>query len=535
VAKKKLNPHERAFLDAIGENPEDDGPRLVYADWLDDHGQPHRAELIRLQCRLALLEEHDPERLRLEQREADLLFAFGKGWSAVPPCAGDHLRSFHRGFFDRLSTTASDFLKRGGSFFAASPLTEVQLRNVRGRAPRLAASPLLGRLTTLCLYDSDLTPDDLHALGASPHLGNLRALALSRPVLNAEHAQALAGWSALPRLRRLQFSARTNHALEALAGVPGRLAALRSLQIGGAAGAAAFRALREAAPELEHLHVLGTDVAPEHLEALAAQPALRSLHIYNCGADGLADAELTGKLSSLRLSSVLLSSRALSSLARGPRLASLRRLSVGYVDLGPEAGRFLATAPLGALVRLDLDAVRLDADAARALASSPRLAGLRWLSLSGNALLGDDGARAVASSPHLGGLIYLDLGGCGVGPAGAVALAASPNLARLLALRLRQNPLGDEGVAALAGSPHLAGLHTLELSDVRAGEAGVRALARARGLGGLRRLDLGSNLPAAHSRNEFADPSRLPRLLWLAVDGHRDGTALAALGRPIEL
>lgn len=31
---------EAAFLNAILENPEDDAPRLVYADWLDEQGDP---------------------------------------------------------------------------------------------------------------------------------------------------------------------------------------------------------------------------------------------------------------------------------------------------------------------------------------------------------------------------------------------------------------------------------------------------------------------------------------------------------------
>ncbi len=30
---------DEAFLQAIAETPDDDAPRLIYADWLDDHGQ----------------------------------------------------------------------------------------------------------------------------------------------------------------------------------------------------------------------------------------------------------------------------------------------------------------------------------------------------------------------------------------------------------------------------------------------------------------------------------------------------------------
>ena len=41
------------FLEAICATPQDDTPRLVYADWLDEHGDPARAEFIRVQVELA--------------------------------------------------------------------------------------------------------------------------------------------------------------------------------------------------------------------------------------------------------------------------------------------------------------------------------------------------------------------------------------------------------------------------------------------------------------------------------------------------
>lgn len=43
------------FIADICEHPEDDSIRLIYADWLEDHGDPERAEFIRVQC----LEEID--------------------------------------------------------------------------------------------------------------------------------------------------------------------------------------------------------------------------------------------------------------------------------------------------------------------------------------------------------------------------------------------------------------------------------------------------------------------------------------------
>lgn len=43
------------FLEQILAEPSEDAPRLVYADWLEEHGDADRAELIRLQCERAKL------------------------------------------------------------------------------------------------------------------------------------------------------------------------------------------------------------------------------------------------------------------------------------------------------------------------------------------------------------------------------------------------------------------------------------------------------------------------------------------------
>ncbi len=69
---RSANIDEQAFFDAIMADRSDDTPRLVYADWLDDHNQPERAEFIRLSIHLnrtygfELLEgERVPEELYL--------------------------------------------------------------------------------------------------------------------------------------------------------------------------------------------------------------------------------------------------------------------------------------------------------------------------------------------------------------------------------------------------------------------------------------------------------------------------------------
>src|SRR5262249_4647574 len=64
---------EQAFLDALKANPADDTTRLVYADWLDDHGESAKAEYLRLVAALCRSSPPvDPQSAIAEQlREAE--------------------------------------------------------------------------------------------------------------------------------------------------------------------------------------------------------------------------------------------------------------------------------------------------------------------------------------------------------------------------------------------------------------------------------------------------------------------------------
>ena len=74
---------EAALLKAIIAHPDEDTPRLVYADWLDENkpdkvpspaaGPSARAEFIRTQCRLAAGAYDDPHYPELLEREHDLV------------------------------------------------------------------------------------------------------------------------------------------------------------------------------------------------------------------------------------------------------------------------------------------------------------------------------------------------------------------------------------------------------------------------------------------------------------------------------
>jgi uncharacterized protein (TIGR02996 family) len=77
---------QRALWTAIRAHPDDDTPRLVYADWLQENGDEPRAEFIRVQCALAKLprdrRKHRKERVLLEPRDEVLLSANRERWMA---------------------------------------------------------------------------------------------------------------------------------------------------------------------------------------------------------------------------------------------------------------------------------------------------------------------------------------------------------------------------------------------------------------------------------------------------------------------
>src|SRR4051812_3894228 len=59
---------EEALIAAVCDDPDDDVPRLVYADWLDEHGRPEYAELIRVTVRVERVSDDDTRRRSLVWR-----------------------------------------------------------------------------------------------------------------------------------------------------------------------------------------------------------------------------------------------------------------------------------------------------------------------------------------------------------------------------------------------------------------------------------------------------------------------------------
>jgi uncharacterized protein (TIGR02996 family) len=93
---------ENAFLQAVIADPDDDAPRLIYADWLDEQGQSERAEFIRVQCELVRLPVGSARRKELRTRACELLAQHGKAWVERLRGAATHC-TLRRGFVERLT------------------------------------------------------------------------------------------------------------------------------------------------------------------------------------------------------------------------------------------------------------------------------------------------------------------------------------------------------------------------------------------------------------------------------------------------
>jgi uncharacterized protein (TIGR02996 family) len=173
-----MDQHE-AFLQAVVEAPEDDAPRLVYADWLDEQGDSDRAEFIRLQCALAKLPADAPQRPAMHQREEELLllhsweWAAGFGWRI-------QVWQFVRGFIERVETSLETSADEIREVLRLGPIRHLrdtgQFCDFSGVVELL---PSFDRLTGLEFWGLYAFDDNLvERLLSSPHLAGLRTLVL---------------------------------------------------------------------------------------------------------------------------------------------------------------------------------------------------------------------------------------------------------------------------------------------------------------------------------------------------------------------
>jgi uncharacterized protein (TIGR02996 family) len=372
---------EEAFLEDILEHPDDEAPRLIYADWLDDHGQPERAEYIRAECELERIEAYSPRWRQLSERQLTLIKANKKKWThslrgLISSCF------FRRGFVETVTLSAQQFAQNAATIFQRAPVRQIHFNRIWGgiTEPELIAGrEELSRVEGLDFSHSLLRDEGLRIILQSPHLPNLTSLVLSRSGVTQAGVRELASSQRLNDLTTLHLEA-------------------NNLGEGG------IRNLLTS-PHLTKLHTLnlnGNGIGDEGVRALARSPLLKELNVLgledffttpitDAGFKELVESPHLHRLTNLNFAGGQISDASVERLSHAAAFPQLRQL-----NLAREA--------------LRRPNVRVTDAGARALAVSPGLAKLHWLNLANNYLT-DAGAAALAESPHLGNLGHLNLKG----------------------------------------------------------------------------------------------------------------------------
>jgi uncharacterized protein (TIGR02996 family) len=335
---------KEAFLEAIRESPADDTPRLVYADWLDEHGDSDRAEFIRAQCALARMQSGSPDRSQLQKRADKLLRSHGESWF------GSLLKTFkkgvvvERGFLTEIRGPIDGVLRHGEDIKTFAPaLRTLAVELGRRSSPgALLALDFVRRIRNLQLDRPN--DEQLAAIARAPAVGRLDRLAiLTAELKQGEDPVLLLNDSPLvASADRFDFSfglfLRDEPESEIEFNAPRNARVLNELHL----------------PNLKGFGFWGPT------EALAEQ---------------LVRLPWFGRLDWLNFQCSFLGDDALRVLLTSPNLGNLTRLSIGENgDITDAAAELLAHCPrLGRLKELHLDWAGIGDAGALALAESPLL------------------------------------------------------------------------------------------------------------------------------------------------------------------
>src|SRR5262249_28025868 len=123
LGREEPMPNSRAeWMAAIMADPENDAPRLVFSDWLEEQGESQQAEFIRVECEMARI--HDapgndpnpwefPRFWELHRRARELRDAFAAQWFAPLYRVFQGEVRTRRGFPWHIALSARRFVQQG--------------------------------------------------------------------------------------------------------------------------------------------------------------------------------------------------------------------------------------------------------------------------------------------------------------------------------------------------------------------------------------------------------------------------------------
>lgn len=489
---------ENAFLSDIVAHPEDDSPRLIFADWLEDHGEVERAEFIRVQCQAAQLRAGDPLWLTLQDRADDLLAEHE--WEWLGPADGLYNWDWRRGFVEKVSVAATANLEPARPQFERHPVREAGFSTPSWDLEKMVATPFLERMERMVFG----VPNDesehrryqelLLELLASSRLGRLLGLDLGGGSPEGLLA-TLARQPSLPPLTVLRVEKRLTEEDAIALGSP-TLVGLTD--VGGFDGmdSAALARLLLTPDRWTGLGLGWEGLAASDLAGLADCPKLQRLVLRWPGDSILS---LPPSLEHLEINSVEGEGPRPGVLARSLVGVRLRHLEYRWEPIGqpPDGGDWQELQELLTTVSAPVVDLTLTDFVTDPLPELTRLAGLGSLrSLTLETDVSDAGVEALAGCEELTGLSTLDLGSC-ISSARLHVLAKAPWLRGLRSFRLHGSAIGDDATVTFLESPLLSRLFSLEMLEAEIGLKTVEFLTGWPGLRRLRRLNLLFNrLPA---------------------------------------
>jgi uncharacterized protein (TIGR02996 family) len=166
---------------AVCAHPDDDTPRLVFADWLQEHDEEERAEFIRVQIEAARLPA-GKKRTAKEARANELLAVYEKAWAkpikrfVAQPLRGA-VYAFRRGFIDTVAVRPNQFLEDIDDLFELLPLRGLHFVDSDG-IDWVAGCERMLRITELNLSGCVLSSgaSDVPKVLRSKYLANLVSL-----------------------------------------------------------------------------------------------------------------------------------------------------------------------------------------------------------------------------------------------------------------------------------------------------------------------------------------------------------------------
>ncbi len=284
-----------ALLATIAAHPTDDLPRLIFADYLEEHGQAERAEFIRAQVQLARITPRDADYHPLQSRCSQLLEQYRDAWR-YPGLRGH--QDFRRGFVESLWTTAERLIQDASAFAVAHTIHEIRISNMSGHIADLLNVSGLHRVSSLDLSNNSMG--------------------------TRNRMQQLFRGVALPRLRSLTL--RVNNLdsddLLSLADTP-------------------------VAAQLTHLDLSGNPLGNSGAEVLATEPVYRELHWlsvradelphYDCmnhnAGESLADSKTLRQLHTLDIGDHYLGATGVMALFNSPVMATIHNLNIAYNEI----------------------------------------------------------------------------------------------------------------------------------------------------------------------------------------------------------